>query len=131
MKQIKVSDLEGKQVAEWAARAQKWVYKETPDDLEYLGCGSWYTKNLAFIHIKKDYRPDINGTQAMELKKRFKISDTFTMDGKWHASVVTGVDEYSGYPDDFVEQLGDTPELAITRAAIASVFGETVTVEDE
>lgn len=118
MKQIKVSDIEGEQLAEWAARAQEWVYKETPDDLEYLECGSWYTKNGTFLHIKRNYRPDINSAQAMELAEKFGLQVDFERKMAWRERTLFGYK-------------GETVRIAITRAAIASVYGETVTVEDE
>jgi len=122
MKQIKVSDLEGEQLSEWAARAQEleeYIGDVSGDRFYILPCGS---------HIKvEDYRPHINGAQAFDLQVKFDMvtaSPKASGEEKWAAGCASSIPMQEPI-------FGDTLEIAITRAAIASVYGETVTVEDE
>jgi len=130
MKQTPVSELEGPLLAEFVAMAQP--------DKEFI-----FSKyGVALVNImttpygeyrdEEDYRPDINGLQAMELVKKFNISfRTLTKycSYKYEATVPLKIpEENAGVLNDIVTNCGETPEIAICRAVVASVYGEYVEV---
>jgi len=121
MSKIKVSELEGEKLAEWAARAQRWT--KTKGNSK-LGEYEWYWNDRIPCF---EYRPDINGGQAMELVKRLNIAivpPELSGLEKWAAGSVRHYILPNGQVGD--HELGETPEIAICRAAVASVFGEYV-----
>jgi len=75
MTKIKTSELKDEKLAYWAARAQGWELHGEFDG--YMIPDSWCIKSkygflaVEVIHSKEDYRPDINGGQAMELLEKF------------------------------------------------------------
>jgi len=109
MKQIPVSKLEGPLLAEFVARVQKWY-----EDSDFC----WYSEEGEFKHLIEDYRPDINGGQAMELARKYSMIVHFGSFKAW-------LPDYSGGI-----QCGETPEIAICRVVVASQFGEYVEVSD-
>lgn len=118
---IKASDLEGVQLAEWAAKAQGWV-------IHNQGILWWQESEDSdhFIWSVKEYRPDINGGQAMELQKKFRISvldgAIADKDGLWVAG--------NPMKRNGKHVFGETPKIAICLAAVTSVFGEYVDIND-
>lgn len=122
---IKVSELEREQLAEWTARAQGWSLCLD----ERIAPNWWYwIDNDDFIAYDKDYRPDINGGQAMDLVKAFpECAPQYTShrpgaEKRW-------VSRFSYASERRVLMgfmVGDEPEIAICRAVVASVYGEYV-----
>lgn len=103
---LSVSTLEGEKLAEWAARAQ---------GLELNKMNAWTKNGKKTKHgYKWQYRPDINGGQAMELAKKFKIGISYNEEtNTWFADALV-----------FTED--DNPEPAICRAVVYSEYGEYV-----
>lgn len=114
---LSVSTLEGEKLAEWAARAQGWT--KTKGNSK-LGEYEWYWNNrIPCI----EYRPDINGGQAMDLQEKFMV-DVERM--------------FGGYiKAQSMQVIGSLPmtsknlKPAICRAVVASEYGEYVETEGE
>lgn len=119
MAKIKVSELEGPKLAEWVARAQGWVLGNPFGTMT----DAWLNETGNIILYEEDYRPDINGTQAMELVQKFKPMLIPLPDGDWYAEIEPG--ENNGKLG-----FGDTPAEVICRAVVASVYGEYVEEEE-
>lgn len=115
---IPISELEGDRLDKWVALARGWIVKVSQyNDYSYHYYSS--EKDIpADSTLVKDYRPSINGWQAMALVKEFKLH--LYAGGIWEAC-----------PDDnaTVSGYGPTPEIAICRAVVAAKFG--VYVEEE
>lgn len=113
---IKVNDLTGERLAYWVAKTRGWRKRCNSMLRNYWDKGEGRPTGI----FMSDYRPDINGGQAMELVKEFKafnLSKQTT--GKWMVL----------YGEGGVFIFGPTPEIAICRAFVASVYGDEV--EDE
>lgn len=121
---IKVSTLKDEKLAEWMARAQGWKI-EPFDQLAY-----WVSKpSNNYICSVYEYRPDINGGQAMELVKKFGVSicSRYRRDGGQYWHVQVGPEE----PENSSLQVGqDNLNVAICRAVAVSVYGEYVEDSD-
>lgn len=115
MKQIKVSDLEGEQLAEFVAKAQELIQTH-----QYR----WVDKHGNVITDGIPYRPDLNSAQAMELQKNFKINVL------WNEALKEWICTIRNY-SEVGTGVGKTPEIAICRAVVASVYGEYVEVSDD
>jgi len=115
MTQIAVSELTGLQLAEFVARAR---------GREIVGNGYGYANGewLSDPSIK-DYRPDINGGQAMYLLEQDYIV------GHWVYIDETGSKVYCVEYGDEDRWFESTEfKIAICRAVVASEFGEFVEV---
>lgn len=122
----KVSELTDEKLAERTARAQKW-------ELVTLGYGCvtevWVDDSEADYrhkYEKADYRPDINGAQAMELVNELNISVLKYEEG-YYATLRTV--DYKVLIDFIDFSFGESAEIAICRAVVASVYGEYVEEE--
>lgn len=95
----------------WTAKAQWWELK---DDC-------WFNHGMDLgiheLHVS-EYHPSTNGGQAMELVKKFEFGLFKHMDGYWLSG------EFKGHLLE--PSKGDTPEISICRAVIASVYGDEV-----
>lgn len=127
---IKVSELEREKLAEWAARAQRWKkrdgsrwFNEPQNQWIYVD------SNKTFRCSVEGYRPDINGGQAMELMKKFNILAYPLFSGEYFATPIRSY-TYEEEPIYSDGQTGETPEIAICRAVVASVYGEYVEAEE-
>jgi len=111
---IKVSGLEGPLLAEFVARVWGWSkWCEQKENTTIC----WWRKSNGSLITTNNYRPDTNGGQAMELAKEFNLL----------------VDFRSNKVNYFLKNdwmSGDTVEIAICRAVVASKFGEYVEVEE-
>jgi len=127
MTKINVSTLEGPLLAEFVARAQGW-YKS----IDNYGFSVWRDRGNCVTYGTKSYSPDINGGQCFELIEEFDIwlssyspcMDNVETNRSWIASTKTThiADE------EWMHGEGSTPEIAICRAVIASVYGEYVDI---
>lgn len=102
----KVSELGGAELAEWVAKARGWS-RVKPSD-----CFGWNDDD-GTLHLVPNYRPDIHKNRCFELieeyKPRLSAGNVFTRCEIGDADIVA-----------------ETPQLAICRAVVASVFGEYV-----
>lgn len=125
---MKVTNLTLEQLDNWAAKAQKWTVIEGPilmtdfhirEEIHKV-----YMDGDKYMSIVSQYHPSTNGGQAMELVKKFGICP--------RAHVVTNreITSWSAgskWPwNEIVDYVGETPEIAICRAVIVSVYGEEV-----
>jgi len=110
---IKVSELKGEKLAEWVARAQGWSFDDYRSEYSFDGMDGFGRAVDRFIPYK-DYRPDINGGQAMELAKKFTLIINFEM------GIVREPNSGIQYTDII------NIESAICRAVVASEYGEYV-----
>jgi len=123
MTKIKVSTLEGLLLAEFVARVRGWEKDtDTGDDAP-----QWFLPDSdSFMEYVEDYRPDINGGQAMELVEEFdvwlssSILDSSTKELTHFASVAP-------HTNGAIQE-GSNKKIAICRAIVASKFGEYVEV---
>ena len=111
---MKVSELTGEQLSYWVAKAQGWSL-----DTEH---GDWLYYGSAIIG-REFYRPHQDSAQAFELIEKFGIEVKpiqSRMDGSWYAHCKY----YDNYRNN--SRVGSTPQEAICRAVVASVYGEEV-----
>jgi hypothetical protein len=105
---IKVSELEGAALAYWTAKAQCWEERMSVNGVCY-----WYPESEWVV----SYRPDVNWRQAGELLEKFDVDCI--------RSHVDPLGWYGCVGENSMEE-GDTPQKAICRAVVASVYGEEV-----
>ena len=110
---MKVSELTGEQLDYWTAKAQGWVADKDID-----GDIHWRDATGHIRYWGWDYTPDRNKAQAFELIEAFEIDLGPFHSKQWIASLWSGNEEYS--------MIGVTPQEAICRAVVASVYGEGV-----
>lgn len=123
---IQVSELECERLDKWVALARGWIVKVSPyNDYSYHYYSS-YKAIPADSILVKDYRPSINGWQALELVKEFGMDLFFRGSITWQALLVW---RNKFGEDDVIEMTGPTPEIASCRAVVASKFGEYVEEE--
>lgn len=120
---MKTSELTGKQLDHWVAKAQGWELKtltfnhpcgETIEDF-------WVGDDLCIL--AKSYTPSTNGGQCFELMQL----PSFKWSQPCDARVATGdtfVAKFEGCKFPF--NYGPTPLVATCRAFVASVYGEEV-----
>ena len=106
---VAVATLTGKDLDYWVARAQGW------DCDEY---GNWYEDYVGGAEIVYDYTPSTNWQQCGELIIRFRVYLDHLISGKWRAQSLLKLGTNSAK--------GSTPQEAICRAVVASVYGDTV-----
>jgi hypothetical protein len=122
---MKVSELEGKDLDYWVAKAQGWGKVVMPNKYESYWEGGinprvWY------------YTPSTNGGQCFEL---LTIADLSPMREMWFSSVSNKIVWTSGYEVEYLQgslkaiTSGPTLNIAICRAFVASVYGDEVSDE--
>ena len=106
---MKVSELDGPLLGKWVAKAQGWgkVYPQR----------FWKDENGKWVCDILTYHPHINGAQAMELVKKYRIH-LYYEDGAWIAETL-----YIKARWGCINAYATTPEVAICRAVVASVYG--------
>lgn len=115
-----IKDMTDEQLNEWAARAQGWKFHRHPRG-EFSGY--WTGRNVANLF---DYDPVHNGQQAIDLQVAFKLH-VIPLDYDFSGTV----DSWMAYQVmQHPDYEGSTPNKAIVRAAIASVYGEYVEVDN-
>ena len=106
---MKTSELTGADLDYWVAKAQGGRDHKISPEIWRFSDGS----NAS----KKDYHPSTNWAQCGELIEKFEL--LVFKDTAWTA-------QYGDYA--FEQEHGETPQEAIGRAVVASVFGDTVGV---
>jgi hypothetical protein len=113
---MKVSELTGSDLDYWVALAQGWVQLR----------GWWYTNERCWVRDStsysvsgiaespRPYTPSTNGQQCMELIEKFI---------QYHRRVKSGWCAVIKHDNKYY---GSTPQEAICRAVVASVYGDTV-----
>ena len=121
---MKVSELIGEQLSYWVAKAQGWKTQQGG----YMAGLNWVNEPPYCVDENGDfksakYRPDQDSAQAFELIEKFGIEVKpiqSRMDGSWYAHCKY----YDNYRNN--SRVGSTPQEAICRAVVASVYGEEV-----
>lgn len=136
---MKVSELTGAELDYWVAKAQGWEYgKDAFGDYWQAEFPQASNKSIfgepLGIRIR-DYYPTINWQQCGELIEKFN-ADVFYVDNgnRWSCRVVMsdwtetgGIKNITIYRSDL--QYGSTPQEAICRVVVASVYGKEVPAE--
>ena len=106
---MKTSELTGDKLDYWVAKAQGWNL-----DTEYDDRCNQYTA----LTGRRFYTPSTNWQQCGELIEKFEADLGPFHSQQWIACVWSGSEEFS--------MDGITPQEAICRAVVASVYGEEV-----
>lgn len=124
---MKTSELEGAQLAEWAARANGWKV-ERDGDGPHAELICWDELGVGRSFSKHGYRPDLNWAQGGAIIDREAIAiyrDEYRDgSGRWDGFSAT-VPLVKRDPDHTVTS-GPTHLVAAMRAYVASKFGATV-----
>jgi hypothetical protein len=121
---MKVSELTGSELDYWVAKAQGWEKKT------FIRGGLVYWSNGVTSSINiESYTPTTNWQQCGELIEKFKLVISQNGDD-WTAQVnkprPPTAKPYSAKSYLGPIGYGSTPQEAICRAVVASVFGDTV-----
>jgi hypothetical protein len=110
---MKVSELTGKELDKWVAMAQP------SEDKRFAVTAGLFTLGIPpQSYCDGDpYTPTTNWQQCGELIERFELIVWPSDDSEWSASVMPLSDK---------DYFGSTPQEAICRAVVASVYGDTV-----
>ena len=127
---MKVSELTGSELDYWTAKAQGLGEYKNWEDGDYDGeypCFLIDLDGYCWWYENEDgydpYRPSTDWQQAGELIEKFKVKVWYSS-GKWVAETYK-----RNRVDITVWGVSSTPQEAICRAVVASVYGEEV--EDE
>jgi len=109
---MKVSELEGKDLDYWVAKAQEWTKH----------CDWWIdTSDIKKESLEKypvsKYTPSTNGGQCFELMQLDSFRWVEKLRGEYNAM-------FNQLDKDVVVTSGPTLNIAICRAFVASVYGE-------
>ena len=108
---MKVSELTGKDLDTWVAKAQGWRLDGTSNYHWSIGDGE---------HIARvSYTPSTNSGQCFELMKLDSFRWVEKLRGEYNAM-------FNQLDKDVVVTSGPTLNIAICRAFVASVYGEEV-----
>jgi len=114
---MKTSELTSKDLDYWVAKSQGWELAPHQFLLEQVWKGKYGT-----METEKNYYPSVNGGQCFELMKL----DSF----RWvHSTKEGAVAMFNQLDKLLVSTKGETLNIAICRAFVASVYGEEVSDE--
>jgi len=118
---MKVSELEGQALDYWTAKAQGW--RKARHDNPAIFCSIWNGNRTPV----KEYTPSTNWQQAGELVDKYNliIQPLLEKIHIWGASKVYDWDMNDDPMYEWVQK-GPTPQIAICRAVVASVYGEEI-----
>ncbi len=116
---MKTSELTGKDLDHWVAKARGWKLRFDEDECGFtLGSESWYSNDQC-ICLKEKYSPTTNDAQAFELMVKFKIFPNYCN----YRSQYSGCYYSHGSPRYiYAADL----RTALCRAVVASEFGDEV-----
>ena len=103
-----------------------WAYKETADDIEFLGYGSWFDKDGRYVCLKPDYNPlaktQAGKAQCFELVEEFDVWISSDSDGQ---RGMVHIASCSPHTNNAI-QYGYSQQRAIVLAVVASKYGDTI-----
>lgn len=111
---MKVSELTGDKLDYWVAKAQGW-----DKSFNKLGLYAVWVTEYGDEPIHH-YKPTTNWQQCGELIEKFNLN-LLRLDDGWKSGYV-----YSYADKDVMFAKGSTPQEAICRAVVASIYGEEV-----
>jgi hypothetical protein len=110
---MKTSELEGKDLDYWVAKAQGWE-----QSIPEIFCNQcWQDAEGAPLYTVRLYTPSTNGGQCFELMKLDSFRWVEKLRGEYNAM-------FNQLDKDVVVTSGPTLNIAICRAFVASVYGE-------
>lgn len=126
---MKIQDLTGEQLDEWVARAKGFKLTPYPKEFKEAGFHVRNDKNEILYSVGNPdatnaFSPTTNASRCFDLISQFYLEVFPVREAEgtvWYSfSIKPGPD------DDLEPQQGTSPELAICRAVVASVYGEEV-----
>lgn len=117
---MKTSELTGDKLDYWVAKAQGWVHRVTTEHMAKRGFDEPFYWRIPSKGFCSQYHPSANWQQCGELIEKFDIELVY------HPRS-SGFRSRSGISGPFFH--GSTPQEAICRAVVASVYGEEVNDE--
>ena len=117
---MKVSELTGKDLDTWVAKAQGWEeqYIGYNDD----GVAVWVSQQPVYKEFVEDYTPSTNSGQCFDLMKLDSFRWVESLRGEYSAM-------FNQLDKTVVVTCGPTLNIAICRAFVASVYGDEVSDE--
>ena len=110
---MKTSELTGKDLDHWVAKAQGWE-QSIPEGYCH---NYWQDAEGAPLYTVRLYTPSVNGGQCFELMKLDSFRWVEKLRGEYNAM-------FNQLDKDVVVTTGPTLNIAICRAFVASVYGD-------